>query len=248
MPSVDLTIPMPDGESAATLHTPDGTGSWPGVIVYPDAGGPRASIAAIAQRIADMGHAALVPDVYYRDAPWAPFDFASVFSDEGERTRLFGLMGALTTDRVVADARAYVDALDARPETSPAPIGTTGYCMGGRLSLLTAAVRPDRVGAAASFHGGRLAVVDDPGSPHLLMGTIAGEVLVAAAKEDGSFTAEQAELLDAALTEAGVTHTIEVYDAHHGYAVADSPTYDEAAATKHFDALADLYRRNLVTT
>jgi carboxymethylenebutenolidase len=157
-------------------------------------------------------------------------------------------MGALTTARVLDDARAYVDALDARPETSDAPIGTTGYCMGGRLSLLTAAVRPDRVGAAASFHGGRLALVDDPASPHLLMGTIAGEVLVAGAKEDGSFTDEQAELLGAALTAAGVTHTIETYDAHHGYAVADSPTYDEAAATKHYDALADLYRRTLVAT
>jgi carboxymethylenebutenolidase len=246
VPSVDLTITTADGESTATLHTPDGEGPWPGVIVYPDAGGPRAAIHDVAMRIAAMGYAALVPDVYYRDAPWAPFDAATAFSDDDERRRMFGLMRALTNENVLADAASYVDGLDARPEVADAPLGTTGYCMGGRFALLTAAARPNRVGAAASFHGGRLAMADDANSPHLLMGAIRAEVLVARAKEDASLTDEQADLLDAALTDAGVVHTIEVYDAHHGYAVVDNPTYDEAAAARHVAALADLYARTLV--
>jgi len=247
VPSVELTIQTADGQSAATLHTPDGDGPWPGVIVYPDAAGAREAMDEVAIRIASSGYAALVPDVYYRDAPWAPFDFATAFTDDAERTRLFGLMGSLTNERVLADVGAYVDALVARPEVSDAPIGTTGYCMGGRFSLLTAAARPDRVGASASFHGGRLALPGDPNSPHLHMGPIRAEVLVARAKEDDSLNDEAADLLDATLTEAGAAHTIEVYDAHHGYAVSDNPTFDEAAATRHHEALADLFGRNLVS-
>ena len=64
---------------------------------------------------------------------------------------------------------------------------------------------------------------------------------MAGAIEDGSFTADQAELLEKALTEAGVTHTVEFYPAHHGFAVPDNGTYDEAAATRHYAALDALY-------
>lgn len=74
----------------------------------------------------------------------------------------------------------------------------------------------DAVGAAASFHGGGLAVEDSAESPHLLAGDITATVYVAGAVEDRSFTDEQRELLETALTEAGVSHVIETYPAHHG--------------------------------
>ena len=108
------------------------------------------------------------------------------------------------------------------------------------LSLTAASHRPERVAAAASFHGGHL-VTDAPDSPHLAVGTIAGEVYVAAAEQDASFTADHAAALESALTEAGVDHTVEFYPALHGFAVPDNPTYDEAAATRHWEALEDLY-------
>ncbi len=212
MPSVDFSVSTPDGESAVSLHTPDGDGPWAGVIMYPDAGGTRDAMIEMAERVAAMGYAVMVPDVYYRDAPWAPFDLATAFGDEAERGRQFGLMGTLTNERVLADGSAYVDALGAWRRRS-----TVGDCPARR-----------------------------PGQPHPLMRTITAEVLVARAKEDASFTDEHAETLDAALTEAGVLHTIEVYDALHGYAVPDNPTYDEAAAGRHYGALADLLGRNLV--
>ena len=44
MPRTDFTISTPDGDAAATLHTPDGDGPWPGVLLYPDAGGVRPAI------------------------------------------------------------------------------------------------------------------------------------------------------------------------------------------------------------
>ena len=87
--------------------------------------------------------------------------------------------------------------------------------------------------AAASFHDGRLAVAGDPSSPHPSADRITATVYVAGAKDDGSFTAEQAGLLDSALTDAGVDHTVEFYAAHHGFAVPDNPTYDTEADDRH---------------
>jgi carboxymethylenebutenolidase len=245
MARIDVQIPAPDGQSNGTLHVPDGDGPWPGVVVFPDAGGARETMREVGDRLAEMGYVALVPDIFYRAGDWAPFDMATVFSDPSERTRMFGMIGELTNDRIIADSGAYADFLLARPEVSGSAIGSTGYCLGGRMSLLAAGGLGDRIGAAASFHGGRLAVADDPDSPHLAADRITATVYVAGAVEDGSFTAEQAELLDRALSDAGVDHIVEFYPAHHGFAMADNATYDADAAARHWEALGRLYGSSL---
>jgi carboxymethylenebutenolidase len=238
MARIDVQIPAPDGQSNGTLHVPDGDGPWPGVVVFPDAGGARETMREVGDRLAEMGYVALVPDIFYRAGEWAPFDMATVFSDSSERTRMFGMIGELTNDRIIADSGAYA-------EVSGSAIGSTGYCLGGRMSLLAAGGLGDKIGAAASFHGGRLAVADDPNSPHLAADRITATVYVAGAVEDGSFTAEQAELLDRALSDAGVDHIVEFYPAHHGFAMADNATYDPDAAARHWEALGRLYGSSL---
>jgi carboxymethylenebutenolidase len=215
------------------------------VLVFPDAGGARETIRRMADRLAGLGYVALVPDTYYRAGEWAPFEVATVFTDERERARMGGLASALTNDRIVADSGAYLEFLLARSEVTGSAIGTTGYCLGGRMSLLAAGGHGHKIAAAASFHGGRLAVADDPASPHLGAGGIAATVYVAGAIDDSSFTTGQAELLDAALNAAGVDHTVEFYPARHGFAVPDNPTYDAAAAARHWAALEQLYRTSL---
>lgn len=246
MPRTDVTIRTDDGECAATLHTPREGGAHPAVIVYPDAAGARETFAAMADRLAAMGYTALLPDVYYR-TPFAPFDVATVFSDPGERKRLGDLMAALTPEAIVRDAGAYLGFLVSRPEVAGSAVGTTGYCMGGRSSLLAAAHHPDRVAAAASFHGGNLAKADDPGSPHLVADRIRATVEVAAAQDDASFPPEQLDRLQQVLVDAGVRHRIETYPAAHGFAVPDNPTYDGPAAERHWAALDRLYRETLST-
>lgn len=246
MPQQEVLIPTADGQAKGTLHVPESGGPWPGVVIFPDAGGLRPTFREMGDHLAGLGYVALVPDVYYRAGDWAPFDMATAFSDKQERTRLFGLMSSLTNERVIADAGAYADFLLARPEVRGAAVGTTGYCMGGRMSMLAAGGIGAKVGAAASFHGGRIAVADDPASPHLAADRITAKVYVAGAVEDGSFTAEQAELLDRALTAAGVDHTVEFYPAaHHGFAVPDNDTYDPAADARHWEALRHLYQSRL---
>jgi carboxymethylenebutenolidase len=245
MRRLEVQIPTPDGSSNGTLHIPDGDGPWPGVLVFPDAGGARETFRNMGDRLADTGYVALIPDIYYRAGEWAPFDIATVFTDPQQRSRLFALVRTLTNDRVIADADAYAEFLLTRPEVSGNAIGTTGYCLGGRMSLVTAGGLGSKIAAAASFHGGRLAVVDDPSSPHLAADRISATVYVAGAQEDDSFTQVQAELLDEALTDAGVNHTVEFYQAHHGFAVPDNPTFDADANARHWRALDDLYRAHL---
>jgi carboxymethylenebutenolidase len=236
---------MSDGTSQASLHLPDGDGPWPGVLIFADAVGAREAIREMGDRLAAMGYAALVPDIYYRAAGWAPFDVTTVFGDEQERSRMFGLVRTLTNEAIVADAASYRDFLLARPEVTGTAIGTTGYCLGGRMSLVAAGGLGATIAAAASFHGGRLAVAGDPSSPHLAAAQISATVYVAGAIEDDSFTAEQAALLEQALAEAGVSYTVEFYPARHGFAVADNTTFDADASARHWQALGDLYGSHL---
>ncbi|GAA0609836.1 dienelactone hydrolase family protein [Kutzneria viridogrisea] len=244
MPSTQVTINTEDGACAATLHTPSSSGSWPAVILYPDAGGVRETFSAMADRLAGLGYAVLLPNVYYR-TEYAPFDLATAFGDPDERKRLGELMATLTTERVVRDTAAFLDFLADRPEVAGTKVGTTGYCMGGRMSLTAAGHHPERIAAAASFHGGHLAAAEDPDSPHLLADRIRAALHVAAAENDSSFPAEQFERLEQALVSAGVRHTIATYPAAHGFAVADNPTYDVDAAERHWTALTELYGANL---
>lgn len=244
MPTITDTITTPDGTCPVTFATPAGDGPWPGVVMYPDAGGARPVFREMAEKLAAYGYAVLVPDVYYRDGDWAPFSMATVFSDQDERQRLFTMISKVTPDLMASDASAFFDYLEGRPEVSGTSFGTTGYCMGGRTSLVVAGRVPDRVAAAMSFHGGGLAS-DDPTSPHLLADQMRAAVYVGGAENDASFTADAAETLDKALTAAGVEHTIEWYAAAHGFAVPDNGPYDPDAAQRHWDAMEGFFGAKL---
>ncbi len=244
MPTITDTITTADGTCAVTLATPDGDGPWPGVIMYPDAGGRRQAFNEMAEKLAGYGYAVLVPDVYYRDGDWAPFDMANVFNDQDERKRLFGMMSKVTPDMMASDAGAFFDYMEARPEVTGTAFGTTGYCMGGRTSLIVAGRVPDRVAAAMSIHGGGLAS-DDAGSPHLLADQICAAVYVGGAEDDASFTPEQAQTLDDALTATGVEHILEFYPAAHGFAVPDNAPFDPDAAQRHWDAMESFFGAKL---
>jgi carboxymethylenebutenolidase len=242
--SISATVTTPDGTCPVTLHTPEGTGPWSAAVMYPDAGGVRPTFQEMAARLAGFGHAVLLPDVYYRDGDWEPFDMETVFGDPEQRKRLMTMVGSVTPDMIATDAAAFFDFLASRPEVSGDAFGVCGYCMGGRTSVIVAGRVPDRVAAAGSFHGGGL-VTDDATSPHLLADQMKATVYVAGAENDASFTPEQAETLDKALTAANVTHKIEIYPAAHGFAVPDNPPYDKDAAERHWIALQQLFESAL---
>jgi carboxymethylenebutenolidase len=243
MPQREVMISTGDGECDASLHIPSGAGPWPAVLMYPDAASLRDVFRDMGERLAGMGYVTLVPNVYYRAGEFEPFSISTLFSNPSELERLGAMVRTLNREAVSGDAKAFIGFLLALDEVTGTAVGTTGYCMGGGLSLLAAGLQPQSVAAAASFHGGGLAADTNPDSPYHFASDMQAEIYVAAAENDPTFPPEQYERLEQALSDAGVRHTMETYPAGHGFAVVDNPTYDPAAEQRHWDALAALYAK-----
>ncbi|MCD7445588.1 dienelactone hydrolase family protein [Streptomyces lincolnensis] len=244
--TADLDIPTEDGVADAYLAHPADGSPHPAVLLYMDAFGLRPQLKSMADRLAEAGYTVLVPNVFYRHGRAPLFDLPE-FIDPGARPEIFERIGpvmqALTAESAMSDAGACLRWLAESPVAADGPVALTGYCMGARLALLTAGTYPERVAAAAGFHGGRLAT-DAPDSPHLVAGEITAELYFGHADEDPSLPAEQIERLEQALTAAGVRHTCEVYSgAHHGYTQADTASYDREGDERHWAALLDLLKR-----
>ncbi|GLQ98065.1 dienelactone hydrolase family protein [Dyella mobilis] len=246
MSQIQVSIATRDGHCPASLFTPkEGAGPWPGVIFYMDAPGIRPTMTEMAQRLADHGYTVLLPDLYYRHGPYAEMVPAQVFADPEAKENMMKLVRSLDRDVTVSDGQAFLAFLASRPEVLKDRLGTTGYCMGGKLALTVAGAYPDHLCAIAAFHAGGL-VTDQPDSPHRFVKGIAGRVYVGGADEDAGFTLEQKAELEAALSEAGVDHHVEIYaGARHGYAVPDHPAYNAQGAERHSQALARLFAETL---
>ncbi|MGW1023784.1 dienelactone hydrolase family protein [Streptomyces sp. NPDC002577] len=244
--SVD--IPTPDGTADAYLALPDDNTPHPAVLLYMDAFGLRPHLKKMADRIASAGYTVLVPNVFYRHGR-APLVQLPEFINPAERPEIIQALRpaaqTLTPEAAMRDARVYLDWLGGSPLTTDGPVGVTGYCMGAGLALRTAGTYPDRVAAAAGFHGAYLAT-DAPDSPHLLADHITAELYFGHADQDATLPPEQIGRLDKALSAAGVRHRTEVYTgAHHGFTQADTAMYDADATERHWTALLDLLGRAL---
>ena len=242
------TIQTRDGNVPVSIFQPsDAGGPWPAVLVYMDGRGIRPALFELGERIASAGYFVLLPDLFYRLGPYEAPN-AQAFSDPDFRQRwLSTYLASANQANVRSDTEAFLEFLARRSEVSSLAIGTTGYCMGGGLSLAAAGNFPERVVAAASYHGGNLAT-DAPDSPHRLAPRIRGRVYVAGAVEDASFPDEQKQRLTEALQSAGVAHTVETYaGARHGWVPSDSAVYDRAASERHYQTLLALFDATLKT-
>lgn len=241
--SVDITTA--DGVCDAALFHPKGRGRWPAVLIWTDNQGLRPVFRDLGKRLAAQGYVVLVPNPFYRKrrapVPGDGFDF----SKPEDRSQITALSATLTPDGAERDAVAFLAYLDAQPQTDKRKkAGVQGYCMGGHLTLRTAAALPQRIAAAMTFHGGGL-VTDAPTSPHLLIPKIKAEVRIAVAKNDDARLPEAKDRLKAAFEAAKVEAAIEVYPANHGWCVPGNGSYDEPAAERAWAELSALYKRRL---
>ena len=111
--------------------------------------------------------------------------------------------------------------------------------------MRTAAALPDRIGAGASFHGGRL-VADTPDSPHLLVDKMRAHYLFAIAENDDKKDPEAKNVLREAFAAAGLPAEIEVYaGTQHGWCPPDSAVYNEAQAERAWSRLLALLKTAL---
>ncbi|HUF73242.1 MAG TPA: dienelactone hydrolase family protein [Gammaproteobacteria bacterium] len=240
-----VEIETPDGVADCFMtHIPDG--SHAGVIVWPDILGLRPTFMDLGRRLAAQGYAVLVVNPFYRSARAPVVPEGASFGDTEVRERVFSLAGELDPGTHFTDARAFVDYLDRHGSVAPdRRIGTIGYCMGGPMVMRTAAARPDRIGAAATFHGGGLAT-DADDSPHLLIPEMSAEFLIAVAENDDANDPEAKSTLRESFDAAGLAAEIEVYEgAQHGWCVPDSAVYHDEQAERAWSRLLALFERAL---
>jgi carboxymethylenebutenolidase len=247
MHSSSVDVNAPEGIADAYLARPDDR-PHPGVLFIMDAFGLRPTIEEMVDRIALDGYVVLAPNVFYR-AGRSPVLPQPDLTDPEQRSRFFQslrpLMEQLTPERLAGDGAAYLDYLEA--VATPRPVAITGYCMGARVGWRIAAAYPDRVAALAGFHAGGL-VTDAPDSPHRSAAQLNSELYFGFADQDPSMTAEQIATLERTLEEVGARYRSEVYEgAQHGYTMADTAAYNEAARERHFRELSALLQRSLAS-
>jgi carboxymethylenebutenolidase len=241
----DVDVPMTDGVSDSFFVHP-AKGKHPGILMWPDIRGLRPAFKAMAKRLAAEGYAVLVVNPFYRNAKAPVIEPGLGFGDPGVREILIPLYRSLTHEVSMSDARDYISFIDKQKAVDTSrKIGTAGYCMGGPLIMRTAGAVPERVGAAASFHGGGL-VTDNEDSPHLLIPKSPAHVLHAIAENDDEKSPNVKHDLAAVYKSAGVPAEIEVYKgAMHGWCPPDSRVYNEEQAEKAWSRMLALFETAL---
>ena len=243
----DVKIPTPDGDARAFVFTPDqGKGPWPAAIIYMDAPAIRPALFEMGERLAQAGYYVLLPDVFWRAGPYEPPNIAKLRAGDQEQMALFGKLRASTSpERQVADTKACLDWLSKQPDAKANKVGVTGYCMGGAIALRAAGNFPDRIVAAASFHGGGMAT-DDAKSPHRLASRIKAKVLVAGADQDQHYDEAENERLKKALADAGVDAEVSIWKGClHGWVPRDMPVHNADGAERHWRELVKLFDETL---
>ena len=238
-------------ERMVAIVTPDGTcdalfvhpakGRHPAIVMWPDVAGLRDAYKTMARRLASAGYAVLAANQYYRAGP-APFvaTMPEWRTPEGQK-KLAGPIATLSPGNTRRDAAALVAWLDKQTAVDTRrKIGMSGYCQTGSFTLRSAAALPQRIGAAASFHGGGL-VTDKPDSPHLLFPAMSAATLIAIAQNDDAREPQAKTALRNAADAAGRKAEIEVYPAQHGWCTLDSPVYDEIEAERAWSRMLALF-------
>jgi carboxymethylenebutenolidase len=246
MTEKEVEIRMPDGTADGVLFQPEGDKKLPGVMHLPDIGGVRPAHREMAKRLAGEGYVVLLPNVFYRAGKSPVWEFPFKMGEERTMKRMGELASSLPPDNIVKDISAYVEFLEAQKSVSPALMGAVGYCFTGAMALRAAAARPEKIGAAASFHGGAL-FTDKPSSPHTVLPEVKARLYFGHAEGDPYMDQEAIAKLDAALaawsTTSGGKYESEVYiGAHHGWTVPDSPVYNKPEAERAYGKLRELFK------
>ncbi len=236
-----IEIKTPEGSMTTFEYHPEEGGPYPVVFYLMDAPSIRPALKDMASRLASAGYYVLMPFLYYRDSPYKEFG-----TSDAEMHQRRELMQGVTRDRMMVDAEALLaHAADNKMADTDGKIGAVGFCMSGPLVLGLAQRMPDKVAAIASVHGAWV-VTDKDDSPHLDIDQIQAEVYFAWADDDPTATEEEREIMDAAMSAAGVNYRIDfMAGALHGFAPPGGERYNRGAAERHWEHVHALFRRNL---
>jgi carboxymethylenebutenolidase len=237
----ELDIQTADGAMNTFVTHPEEGGPHPVVLFYMDAPGKRGELHDMARRLGSVGYFVVLSNLYYR----RDRDFKMGTGDDARRL-MFEHMNSLDRAKVLTDTAAMLKFAAGEKAARTDKIGVVGYCMSGPFVFWAAAEHPNRVAAAASFHGVRLCN-DSPESPHRFADRIKGELYVGCAQTDSYAPPEMIEALDAHLRSTPLRYRIETYpDTQHGFVFPKREgMYQKAGAERHWERLIALFRRNL---
>jgi len=241
----DVNVKTPDGVADCYFVHP-ATGAAAGVLIWPDILGLRPAFRQMGRRLAESGYSVLVVNPFYRQKKAPVVAPGASFADPAVRNTVMPLAQGINATTHVTDAKAFVAWLDGQAAVAKnRKIGTMGYCMGGPITMRTAAAVPDRIGAGASFHGGGL-VTKQPDSPHLLVPNMKAQYLFAIAENDDKSDPDAKTVLRDTFAKAKLPAEVEVYaGAAHGWCPPDSAVYNEPQAEKAWSRLLVLFGKAL---
>ena len=217
--SSDVNIKTIDGICDVSIIRP-GRGSWPGVIMWPDAGGVRPASREVAKRVASEGFTVLLPNPFYRVALAAK---ALEITGKDRQPLIDSISSSGACERDAATFIVYL--LSILPDLRGATLGSIGYCMGGSLAMRVAGSDPRRIRAFASFHGGNNMQKE-------LISRITAPSFIGIAADDDQKMPAYKDTLRAAFVAARNPATIEVFPGtKHGWCVPGD-AYNAAQAER----------------
>ncbi|WP_242126616.1 dienelactone hydrolase family protein [Sphingobium sp. Sx8-8] len=243
----ERTIDVAVGEGVMTtfITHPDREGPHPLVLFQMDAAGIREELRDMARRLATSGYYVMLPNLFHRSGV---LEIPDAGMDE-----MAALLAAVNRAGVLEDCAALLAVAEGDDAADCRRIGTVGYCMTGQYAVQLAAAWPDRVAAAASFHGVALAT-DAPDSPHRVMRRATAEFYFGHAELDGHAPMEMALAVRDAIATDGIQGEMEIYPGlDHGFVFperkaglgAPRPPYDRDGDLRHWERLIALFRRTI---
>lgn len=223
------------------VHPEEG-GPHPLLLFFMDAPGMRGELHDMARRLASVGYAVLLPNLYYRRSR----DYKLRDRSEAAMAEMFGHMNSLDAATTRTDTAALLAYADTLAAADARRVGAVGYCMGGPFVVWAAAAQPQRILAIASVHGARMATAAAD-SPHRVAASLVCESYFACAEHDHWAPPADVEALAAALAQAAGRSRIEYYPGtQHGFVFPQREgSYDRGAAERHWERLFALFRRTL---
>ena len=239
MIETEIDIQTADGAMNTFITHPEEGGPFPLVIFYMDAPGKREELHDMARRIGTVGYYVVLPNLYYRQVREFHMGMPGA-----TRERMRELMDATTDAMVCEDTRVLLDFAADQTAARGGPVGAVGYCMSGPFVFAAAAEFPDRIKAAASFHGVRL--YGDK-APHETADRIAGEIYFGCAELDPLAPPSMIDPLEKHLAATGINYRVEWYPgADHGFVFPQREgKYHKPSAERHWERLFALFQRNL---
>lgn len=238
----DIEVSSAAGPIPTFVTRPEEDGPHPTVILYMDALGIREELRDMARRIGTVGYYVMLPNLFWRDGGPA-FDPA-LLPTKGPDPEMLRLNQVYTHTLCLADTAALLDFATTDPAARD-PVGTVGYCMGGRHALAAAGTFPRRVAAMASLHAGFL-VTDRPDSAHLQLSATRAECYFGLAKDDPVCPPAHHASLAAEIERHGVTARLEHYpEALHGFTFPTRYCYHKPSAERSWERIFALFRRRL---